>query len=711
MTVTFCDRYFRSAARLHCMTMVGVLMAGLWAILVGAARGDTATTAAHIPDIVQDSPLLQRALTDPDFFKTLDASSDAQQKLRAELGDAKFRKVGSTRSVRVQLWRGTTTEWPAIVLEYQTEFKRFTDLPSGGPAQKDPVLIGTGRDSMWHRTFYGGTDDPQAHEQFEKLLAERRAMPSNRRRELDPRINALATQYLPNTPLAQVRQELKSIIEALVEANRAGGAHVLEQPQYGHFGAKISDTLYLYIRDFPADAPTRFEHDPFLWLIVSGGPKPLAGGYLPAFPGAQGMGAQTTGGRGGKVIYVTNLNPDGPGSLKEALLAKGPRIVLFKVSGQIVLPDETWITEPNLTMIGYTAPGEGVEVTGRLCVAADNIILRGMRFRLRPPRSMDGMNTRGNLRNIIFDNCSFAYASDELLRFIGNGSTLLGFTIQYCLLGPGMAGLGSHPYGPEVGGYGSFHHNLFYNALSRSPEVDCDLIDWSYNIMANLRSGHSLRPHSRFNFTNNLIIDIPGNPNAYSFDANDSVWAAGNVRESGGTKTVFQPQHNPNTAFLKGPYHVVPLPHDSPETLESKLLPIVGAFLPTRDATDRYFLDRFQARQSKLPYWQKEGTVWRPYGNENDNMALYEKWEEKNFPPPAAGAQGPADSDEDGMPDEWESANRLNPNDASDGPADADGDGYTNVEEYLYFTNPQEHVDYTNPANNVHTLHLRAGAR
>jgi hypothetical protein len=63
------------------------------------------------------------------------------------------------------------------------------------------------------------------------------------------------------------------------------------------------------------------------------------------------------------------------------------------------------------------------------------------------------------------------------------------------------------------------------------------------------------------------------------------------------------------------------------------------------------------------------------------------------------------------MPDEWESANRLNPTDASDGPADADGDGYTNVEEYLYFTNPREHVDYTNPANNVHTLHLHAGAR
>lgn len=658
--------------------------------------------AADLPAVARQSPILARTLTEEGFLTRLDDDPAYHAQLRKELSDAAFRKVGATRSVRVQMWRGTSVENPAIVLEYQTAFKQFTSLVSGGPGQTDPVQIGTGRDSMWHRTFYGGTDDPEAHKQFESLLDQRRRMPSNRRRELDPQFVGLAEKFLPRTPLVKVRAELQGLIEKLVEAYKSQGAEILTDPPYGHFGARITDKLYLYIRDFPPAAPTRFDHDPYLWLIVSAGPKPLDD-YLPAFPGAEGMGARATGGRGGQVIYVTTTDPEGPGSLKQTLLTPGPRIVLFNISGQIVLPDETWITEPNLTLIGYNAPGEGVEITGRLCLAADNIIFRGVRFRLRPPRSMDGMNTRGNLRNIIFDHCSFAYGSDELMRFIGNNSTFLGFSIQYCLLGPGMAGLGSHPYGPEIGGYGSFHHNLFYNALSRSPEVDCDLIDWSYNIMANLRSGHSLRPQSRFNMVGNYIVDIPGNPNAYSFDANDAVYQAGNWREVGGKLSEFRSSYT--STYLRRPYRVMPLTMDKPQELEARLLPTIGAYLPKRDATDTYFLEKYKARQSKLPYFEVPGRPWRPYGNENDNMDLYEKWEEANFPPPAAGAVAPEDTDADGMPDEWESANQLDPKDPSDGPADADQDGYTNVEECLYRTNPREKVDYTNPANNRHTLH------
>jgi hypothetical protein len=127
--------------------------------------------------------------------------------------------------------------------------------------------------------------------------------------------------------------------------------------------------------------------------------------------------------------------------------------------------------------------------------------------------------------------------------------------------------------------------------------------------------------------------------------------------------------------------------------------------LPSRDATDNYFLEKFKARQSKLPYFEVPGRPWRPYGNENDNMDLYEKWEPEKFPPPAAGASAPPDTDNDGMPDAWEAANGFDANNAADGSADADSDGYTNVEEFLYRTIPRQHVNYRDPANNVHTLH------
>jgi hypothetical protein len=682
-----------------------------------AAAPVPAPTRAAIPaealKLVENYPLLKAALTDDTFFARYDKDAAFQEKLRVDLGNAAYRKFGDTRSVRVEMWRGTSTEMPMILLEYQTSFAKFAQMPAEGPVILSPVYVGTGRDAMWHRTIWGGTDDVQARQELDDLLKQRAALPSNRRTTMDPQFAALATKYLPGTPLDQVYANVKSEIEKLVEACKPLGAQVLADPQYGPYGVKLSDHLYLYLREFPRGA-SRAPVDPFFWFIISGGPKPWLNDYIPSFPGAEGMGARTTGGRGGKVIYVTTLNPTGPGSLGEAFATKGPRTVLFKVSGQITLPGagedtmkpgenaQIWISEPDMTLIGYTAPGDGVEIKGRLCISADNIIIRGMRFRLRPDFIKDGMSTYGNLKNIMFDHCSFAYASDEQLRMIGFGSEFWGFTIQYCLLGPSLGGTGDHPYGPEVGGYGSVHHNIFYNTLSRSPEVDCDLIDWSYNVMANLRRGHSDRPRSRFNMINNYIIDIPGNfGGGYSFDTTDAVWEQGNVRESGTAVERFESR----SAYLKHAYSVVPVTVDKPEELEAKLAPIAGAFLPVRDSTDKYFLGRLKARQSKLPIFHKPGVTWTPYGNENANAQLYDDWDPEKFPPPAAGAKPLLDTDGDGMPDEWETANGFNANDPSDGPKDADGDGYTNLEEYLNHTNPRAFVDYKNPANNKHSLH------
>ncbi|MBD5779129.1 hypothetical protein IEN85_06460 [Pelagicoccus sp. NFK12] len=683
-------------------SILGIAALGVSLSVLGAnTLEERYPLAEGVFEEIRKSPLIERALLDPEYLPRLEEPA-VERALRSRLADARFRRFGDGRSVRVELLQGTLLDHPAIVLEYQTDWKEFTSLPSGGPQQKDPVMLGNGRDSAWNRTFYGGTDDPDALAAFEALLQERREAPSNKRHLMDERFVKLAEKYLPTTPLSEVRQNVVETIEALVEAFKPYGAQTLAAPELGNYGAKITEGLYLYIRDFPRSAPTRFEHDPFFWLIVSGGPRQVPADFIPAFPGAEGFGALATGGRGGQVIYVTNTNPDGPGSLKEALETQGARTVLFAVSGQIDLPDDTWITQGDLTLIGYTAPGEGVEINGRLCMAASNIIMRGMRFRLRPPMVKDGMSTRGRLENIIFDHCSFAYASDELLRMIGGESSFYGFSIQYCLLGPGLAGLGDHPYGPEVGGYGTFHHNLFYNTLSRSPEIDCVLVDWRHNVMANMRSGHSLRPHSRFNMVGNYIIDIPGNPNRYSFNSNDTAFLAENWVEHGDEVEPFASDYR--SAFLESGHTVMPVTKTDPLELVALLTPIAGAYLPNRDSTDLHFIERFKSRESKLPHLK--GGKWKPYGNENDNMELYEMWEDANFPPPAEGATlADKDVDGDGMPDSWEEAHGLRPNYRRDGAQDADLDGYTNLEEFLNGTDPNEFVDYTVPANNLHTLH------
>jgi hypothetical protein len=625
--------------------------------------------------------------------------------------------------------RGTVAEYPYIILEYQTSFKNLMYF-GGGPFFGHCVYTGGGRDAPGNRTFYGGCEDPNARKAFDALHEKRLSLPSNKRNAAtEPEFQELFAKYLPTMPIAKVHDAVVKDVLSLVRDFDYYGSKTMRNPTMGSFGVKIMDKVYVHIRTFGKADGMEGENlsgdvspNPYFWLILGGGQRSLPSGYQPSFPGAEGMGSMTTGGRGGKVIYVTTLDPKGPGSLYEALNTKGPRTVLFKVSGQIMLPDQTWIKEPDMTLIGYTAPGEGVEVCGRLCMAADNIIMRGMRWRLRPPQSADGMNTDGELRNIIFDHCSFAYASDELIRFIGDGHTFINASIQHCILGPDMGGLGSHPYGPEIGGVCSVHHNVMYNAFSRSPEVDCDLIDWRNNVMYNLRSGHSKRLHNKFNMVNNLIIDRPGGSYSYSFNSSPNNYIAGNLRDTGGTLTPFGPgergavtpppgsddtitYRGGERGYVKAPYSVMPVRTYDAKELEEKVLPNVGAFLPCYDSTDKHWLESLKKRTGKLPFWKNENRDWKSYNPGSNDMANYEEWTSDMYPPPAAGAKPLADTDGDGMPDDWEKANKLDPKDGADGIKDDDKDGYTNLEEFLNRTDPGQFVDYRSPRNNIDTLH------
>jgi pectate lyase len=667
-----------------------------------------------------DSLLLRDAFR-KSFWEQLDTNAVFKKELIARLGTQAYRKIGPVPAVRVSILPGHALENPSIVLEYQTRFHGTINV-GGGPFGGNCVQVPGGRDAYAHRTFFGGTEDQQARRQFLDLFEQRMKLPSNKRRNITPEFDALFAKYMPSLPFDKVYGGLTNLLLELVDRNKSGGATVLTNPPEGQFGVKLSDNLYLYIRDFSRGSlGSRAEvSDPYLWLILSGGPKPMPVRYLPAFPGAEGFGALTTGGRGGKVIYVTNTNTSGPGSFTEAVNTKGPRTVLFKVSGQIVLPQDVWIEEPDLTLIGYTAPGDGVEICGRVCLAANNVIMRGMRWRLRPPLSADGMNTQGDLHNLIFDHCSFAYGSDEALRFIGETHTFWNYTLQYCIIGPGMAGLGTHPYGPEIGGVGSIHHCVLQNTLSRSPEVDCTRLDWRNNIMFNLRSGHSKRLTSQFNFVNNLIIDNPDQPYSYQFGATANNYIAGNFHESKGKRVPFQAGANtentaggddhdgdlaPNSSeAMKAPWRVMPVTTDNAVDLEQRLLPIVGANLPKRDSTDTFWIQGIVTRKGKPAFWDKNDPNWKSYNQGSNDRSAFMRWDSTDFPPPAAGAKPAVDTDGDGLPDDWELANKLDPKNPADGPADADGDGYTNLEEYLNHTNPRQFVDYTDPGNNMSAL-------
>lgn len=216
-------------------------------------------------------------------------------------------------------------------------------------------------------------------------------------------------------------------------------------------------------------------------LLATGVLSLSADDNVPAFPGAEGHGRYTTGGRGGEIVHVTNLNDSGTGSLREAL-KKGDRTIVFDVSGDIHLKSNLQISKANTTILGQTAPGGGITLCDQTVeLKANNVIVRFIRVRRGELVSVDdGADAfwGRNRSNIILDHLSLSWSTDEVGSWYDNRN----FTMQWCVLAEGLASghtKGTHSYGGIWGGKeASFHHNMIAHVNNRVPRINGARYKW-----------------------------------------------------------------------------------------------------------------------------------------------------------------------------------------------------------------------------------------
>ncbi len=408
---------------------------------------------------------------------------------------------------------------------------------------------------------------------------------------------------------------------------------------------------------------------------------------LPAFPGAEGFGARSAGGRGGRVIKVTTLEPTGPGSLQEACSAKGPRIVVFEVSGVIKAPRrgkyyQFVITEPNITIAGQTAPGAGITIEGMLVTpyrAAPNLHDVTVRFlRVRPPPAT-AISEGGDclqltdIDRLILDHLSCSWGSDENVDVCSSRD----LTIQWCAIEESDTkghSEGQHNFGMIMGYAGrdaTVHHNLFAQHSSRAPLCGLETLDHRNNVIYNYKSPLQWHP-TRMNYqrlNQPCKANVIGNyfkagPNAKRTVAETSLdrlmwkrqwvhlFAADNYFDWTGKVAEPTPGRVAPAAATTQPTEEVlsaeaPWPVPTVRTQPAKdayeLVLAQAGCLP-RDAVGRRAIEEVRTG----------GGEWGRHDPEGGLMAGL------------APAKPAPDADGDGMPDAWETAHKLDPSDPAD---------------------------------------------
>ena len=431
-----------------------------------------------------------------------------------------------------------------------------------------------------------------------------------------------------------------------------------------------------------------------------------------AFPGAEGFGKYTTGGRGGKVFIVTNLNDNGDGSLRQALEQNFPRIITFAVSGTIHLQSRLIISS-NVTIAGQTAPGDGICVADYpVMMRGSNIIIRYIRFRMGDKNQKGGMvdgnggdDAFGGTRNknLIVDHCSASWSTDEVFSIYGGDSS----TVQWNLIAEplnysyhfetGDTGYERHGYGAIWGGkHTSYHHNLFADCNSRTPRFDgirnipeenCDFVNnviynWGHN---NVYAGEG----GSYNIVNNYYKYGPStsqsvmyriaNPWAKPPTIGFGKWyVSGNyvdgsvaiTNDNWQGVTVEKGSIN-DVKVDSSPFMLIPVTTQTAPDAYQSVLTRVGATLPARDTLDERIISNVKNRAGRFIDVQGGYAHGTPYEQ------TVNAW------PALKSTTAAKDSDKDGMPDEWEQKNGLDPHDGSDAAGYKLDKHYTNVEVYI----------------------------
>jgi hypothetical protein len=481
-------------------------------------------------------------------------------------------------------------------------------------------------------------------------------------------------------------------------------------------------------------------------------PTDLPQAKIPSFPGAMGGGAYTFGGRGGRVITVTNLNDRGPGSLRDACEQGGARIVVFNVSGIIRIKTPIIVRAPYITIAGQTAPGDGVCLAGEsFWVNTHDVIVRHMRFRRGETwvgRRDDSFG--GNpVGNIMIDHCSCTFGLDENISFYrhmfnpGKGYNDLklptvNVTIQNTISAKALDTY-NHAFGSTLGGENcSFMRNLWASNAGRNPSIGWNgIFNFANNVIYNWvhRSVDGGDYTALYNIINNYYKPGPLTPkdtpvghrfvkpeagrSKLGYYVFGRVYCNGNVMEgnetvtkdnwAGGVQVEEQPNTDGYTADMKWnePFPMPSFPIMSAKEAYNFVMDNVGANIPKRDIVDQRIIE--EVKTGKAYY--KEGLdpesfyqfKYRRLPKDSYKKGIITDIKQVGGYPEYKG-KAYKDSDNDGMPDAWEKANGLNPNDPSDANKDCTGDGYTNIEKYINGIDTKTKVDWTNPANNFDTL-------
>ncbi len=444
--------------------------------------------------------------------------------------------------------------------------------------------------------------------------------------------------------------------------------------------------------------------------------KAAAAGQLVAFPGAVGAGKYATGGRGGEVYHVTNLNDSGAGSLRDAV-SKSGRIVVFDVSGTIELQGNI-LCQSNVTVAGQTAPGgSGVTLKNyKFGMSGDNIIVRYLSSRPGPDKcTSSGNDAWGGAKgsNSIIDHCSMGWTTDEQWGLYSNNEY---YTVQYSVLGPanswGGHVKGVHGFGIMMGkGYLTFDHNLIIHNVSRnfrgktSGTETADftnniIYDWGYqtaygtighlNYVNNtLKAGNSTTGGYHWMYVDsstspqnfkvfcagNRLINKDGSFHAITGDN----WAGVTVKESIGITKNDLYSASPFATTVGGENVSTASTCESAAAAYDHVISFAGnGIAPDK----RTAIDQQCANETKNGTGQCSGTS--AFDGSQEGLTKYNiKCGVTYQYPGAVTKKEITDADNDGMDDAWELARGLNPNDPADYKGDYCGQGYMNIEYYI----------------------------